>query len=89
MRSSHRSYEIRPRKDKRGVDLISDALTFSGLSYGAAIRKSSHRSRRKTRSNDVRAFDRQEQPPTGGKLSFIAIGCGSRHDQGLSARENL
>jgi hypothetical protein len=26
-------YEIRPRKDKRGVDLISDALPFSGLWY--------------------------------------------------------
>jgi hypothetical protein len=27
-------YEIRPRKDKRGVDLISDALTFGRLWYG-------------------------------------------------------
>jgi hypothetical protein len=26
-------YEIRPRKDKRGVDLISDALPFGGLWY--------------------------------------------------------
>jgi hypothetical protein len=24
-------YEIRPRKDKRGFDLISDALPFGGL----------------------------------------------------------
>jgi len=24
-------YEIRPRKDRRGVDLISDALPFGGL----------------------------------------------------------
>jgi hypothetical protein len=24
-------YEVRPRKDKRGVDLISDALPFGGL----------------------------------------------------------
>jgi hypothetical protein len=28
------SYEVRPRKDKRGVDLISDALPFGGLWYG-------------------------------------------------------
>ena len=28
-------YEVRPRKDKRGVDLISDALPFCGLWYGA------------------------------------------------------
>jgi hypothetical protein len=26
-----RSYEIRPRKDHRGVDLISDALPFGAL----------------------------------------------------------
>jgi hypothetical protein len=26
-------YEIRPRKDKRGVDLISDALPFGPLRY--------------------------------------------------------
>jgi hypothetical protein len=27
-------YEIRPRKDKRGVDVLSDALLFSRLWYG-------------------------------------------------------
>ena len=27
-------YEVHPRKDKRGVDLISDALPFSRLWYG-------------------------------------------------------
>jgi hypothetical protein len=27
-------YEGRPRKDKRGVDLISDALPFGRLCYG-------------------------------------------------------
>ncbi len=27
-------YEVRPRKDKRGVDLISDALPFGRLLYG-------------------------------------------------------
>ncbi len=26
-------YEVRPRKDKRGVDLISDALPFGRLLY--------------------------------------------------------
>jgi len=29
-------YEVRPRKDKRGVDLISDALPFGGLWYSSA-----------------------------------------------------
>jgi hypothetical protein len=32
-RSMH-VYEVRPRKDHRGVDLISDALPFSRLWYG-------------------------------------------------------
>jgi hypothetical protein len=27
------SYEVRPRKDKRGVDLISDVLPFGRLWY--------------------------------------------------------
>ena len=27
------AYEVRPRKDKRGVDLISDALPFARLWY--------------------------------------------------------
>jgi hypothetical protein len=27
-------YEVRPRKDHRGFDLISDALPFGGLWYG-------------------------------------------------------
>ena len=27
-------YAVRPRKDHRGVDLISDALPFGGLWYG-------------------------------------------------------
>jgi len=32
--SSQHIYEIRPRKDKRGTDLISDALPFGRLWYG-------------------------------------------------------
>jgi len=31
--SSRHVYEVRPRKDKRGFDLISDALPFGGLWY--------------------------------------------------------
>jgi hypothetical protein len=30
------AYEVRPRKDKRSVDLISDALPFGRLRYGEA-----------------------------------------------------
>jgi hypothetical protein len=33
MTSSQHAYEVRPRKDKRGVDLISGALPFGRLWY--------------------------------------------------------
>jgi hypothetical protein len=41
------SYEVRPRKDHRGVDLISDALPSGRLWYGEpnAIGYAMHRSR--------------------------------------------
>ena len=51
MQSTMHVYEVRPRKDKRGVDLISDALPFGRLWYGEpnavanAIRYAEHRSR--------------------------------------------
>ena len=41
-------YEVRPRKDKRGVDLISDALPFGRLWYDTpdnAIAYAMHNSR--------------------------------------------
>jgi hypothetical protein len=34
MTKSQHVYEVRPRKDKRGVDLISDVLPFGRLWYG-------------------------------------------------------
>src|SRR6266702_4786962 len=51
MTSSQHLYEVRPRRDKRGVDLISDALPFGRLWYGEpnavsdAIDYAKHRSR--------------------------------------------
>ena len=50
MHSTH-IYEVRPRKDHRGVDLISDVLPFGRLWYGGpnaaenAIGYAMHRSR--------------------------------------------
>ena len=38
-------YEVRPRKDKRGVDLISDALPFGRLWYGEPKSGSGHADR--------------------------------------------
>jgi hypothetical protein len=49
--ADHAYLQIRPRKDKRGVDLISDALRFGQLWYGGpntvanAIGYPKHRSR--------------------------------------------
>ena len=34
MTSSQHVYEVRPRKDHRGFDLVSDALPFGRLRYG-------------------------------------------------------
>ena len=34
MSEAQHVYEVRPRKDKRGFDLISDALPFGRLWYG-------------------------------------------------------
>jgi hypothetical protein len=34
MNNSQHVYEVRPRSDKRGADLISDALPFRRLWYG-------------------------------------------------------
>jgi hypothetical protein len=51
MTSSRHAYEVRPRKDHRGVDLISDALPFGRLWYDGpeavanAIGYAKHRSR--------------------------------------------
>ncbi|MFZ0916247.1 MAG: hypothetical protein WAN04_05070 [Candidatus Udaeobacter sp.] len=50
-REAIHEYEVRPRSDNRGVDLISDALLFGRLWYGEpnaisnAIDYAKHRSR--------------------------------------------
>jgi hypothetical protein len=59
--TSHHVYEVRPRKDHRGVNLISDALPFGRLWYDGpnaaanAIGYAQHRSR----SHDavIRVYD--------------------------------
>jgi hypothetical protein len=45
MTSPQHIYEVRPSKDKRGVDLISDALPFGRLWYGereSAMQSNTH-----------------------------------------------
>ena len=58
MTSSQHAYEVRPRKDKRGVDLIFDALPFGRLWYrgrecGSRLREA------RSRSHDavIRVYD--------------------------------
>jgi hypothetical protein len=54
-------YEVRPRKDKRGVDLISDLLPFGRLWYDApnaaanAVGYAEHRSR--SHHSVIRVYD--------------------------------
>jgi hypothetical protein len=61
MSNSQHVYEVRPRKDHRGVNLISDALPFGRLWYGEpnAISNSVNYARFYSRSHRavIRVFD--------------------------------
>jgi hypothetical protein len=61
MTSSQHVYEVRPRKDKSGVDLISDALPFGRLWYGepAATNNAIGYAKFYSRSHDavIRVYD--------------------------------
>jgi hypothetical protein len=58
---SEHVYEVRPRRDRRGVDLISDALPFGRLWYGEpnAITNSIGYAKFFSRSHDavIRVYD--------------------------------
>jgi hypothetical protein len=55
------AYEIRPRKDKRGVDLVCDVLAFGRLWYGEpnAVSNAIGYAKFRSRSHDavIRVFD--------------------------------
>jgi hypothetical protein len=61
MISSRHIYEVRPRKDRRGVDLVSDVLPFGGLWYGGpnAIENAIGYAMHSSRSHDavIRVYD--------------------------------
>ena len=61
MTSSQHVYEIRPRKDKRGVNLISDALPFGRMWYGEpnAVSNAIGYAKFRSRSHDavIRRYD--------------------------------
>jgi hypothetical protein len=62
MCSSHHLYEVRPRTDRRGVDLIFDALPFGALWYGEpnAITNAIGYAKFYSRSHDalIRVYDK-------------------------------
>jgi hypothetical protein len=59
--SSQHVYEVGPRKDHRGVDLISDALPFGRLWYGGpnAVSNAVDYAKFRSRSHDavIRVYD--------------------------------
>jgi hypothetical protein len=61
MTNAQHVYEVRPRKDKRGVDLISDVLPFGALWYGEpdAISNAVHSAKFFSNSHDavIRVYD--------------------------------
>jgi hypothetical protein len=60
-KSTIHAYEVRPRKDNRGFDLISDALPFGRLWYGEpnAISNAIGYAQHRSRSHDavIRVYD--------------------------------
>ena len=61
MTSSQHVYELRPRKDKRGVDLVSDVLPFGRLWYDGpqAVSNAIGYAKHRSRSHDavIRVYD--------------------------------
>jgi hypothetical protein len=61
MTTSQHAYEVRPRRDHRGVDLISDALPFGRLWYGEpdAVSNAVGYAKFRSRSHDavIRVYD--------------------------------
>ena len=61
MTSSQHAYEVRPRKDHRGVNLISDALPFGRLWYDGpnAVSNAIGYAQQSSRSHDavIRVYD--------------------------------
>jgi len=67
-------YEVRPRNDRRGVDLISDALPFGGLWYLEASDAVEY-AERNSRAHDavISVYD------AAGKLIEIGTSIDKRH----------
>jgi hypothetical protein len=64
-------YQVRPRKDHRGVDLISDALPFRRLWYGEpnAVSNAVDYAKFYSRSSNAVAYDDARQATNTNRLS--------------------
>ena len=51
------SHEVRPRKDKRGVDLISDVLPFGRLWYGGPMQSAMQTFYSRSHDSVIRLYD--------------------------------
>jgi hypothetical protein len=95
MSSSQRVYEVRPRKDHRGVDLISDALPFSRLWYGEpnAVANSIGYAQHRSRSHDavIRVYDEAgnviETHEHKGDFKDWCHPCNQRHPRGFPKKK--
>jgi len=81
-------YEVRPRKDHRGVDLISDALPFGRLLYGGpnAISNAVGYAQHYSRAHDavIRVYDDagnviETQEHKGDLKKWLTLKTKSRH----------
>ena len=72
-------YEVRPRSDKRGVDLISDALPFGRLWYGEpdAISNAVGYAKFSRRSHDavIRVYDEAANVTADCNVGGIGVSC--------------
>jgi hypothetical protein len=81
-------YEVRPRRNKRSVDLISDALPFGRLWYGEpnAVENAIGYARVSSRLHDavIRVYDAAgkviETAPAQGRLQGVVSFCSATQD---------
>ena len=78
------AYEVRPRKDHRGVDLISDALPFGRLWYGEPDAIASEIRYAKFRSQSHRAIIRVYDEAGNVIETHEQVGAASIHSTALS-----
>jgi hypothetical protein len=75
MTTSQHLYEIRPRKDHHGVDLISDVLPFGRLWYGEAdaVSNAIGYAKRYSRSHQavIRVYNAAPTDPKNGRDSIL------------------